>query len=309
VFKKVIFILLLFFGIYSPAQKSDSSLFAFKQAEWELKQLQKGFTSRVEAERVETNKKFIAVWDRIVSDPAILSYAFDSIKEVSVLTPKNKKFMLITWNLHKDDGTHAFFGYLLVNNSKKIKKGFLNHDKVEAYEHFKLLDNSLMIKNPETHVGTPDKWFGMIYYALIECDGYYTLLGYDPNDKLTRRKFVDVLYFKPDGTPVFGKDVFKFPKKNPRRLMFEYSSDAIMSLKWNGKRDQIIYSHLSSNKEGDILKDQPQYYGPDFTYDALEMRKDKWVTIENVYVENEKNKNDKAKAPDPKKQTPVYKPK
>jgi len=308
-FIRGIFTVLLFFSVYARAQKNDTSNYVFRKAEAELKDLQKGFLSKVESERKETNKDFIAAWDKIVSNPKILNYSFDSIKEVSILSPKDKKFKLITWNLHKDDGTHAFFGYLLVNNSKRIKKGLFRHETIEAYEYFKLADNSTTIKNPETFIGTPQKWFGMLYYGIVECDGYYTLLGYDPNDKLIRRKFVDVLYFKADGSPVFGKDVFRFARKNPRRLMFEYSSDVSMSLKYNEKRDQIIFSHLAPKSAGEVLQDQPQYYGPDGSFDALEMEKGKWVTIQDVDIRLDKNKNDRAKKPNPKEQTPVYKPK
>jgi hypothetical protein len=300
--------LLLIFSFWLRGQRDDTAFRHIKAAENELKILEKGFLSHVEKERVETNKKMISVWDKIVSDPRMLNYEFDSLHEVSILSPKNKKFKLITWNLNRDDGSHYFFGYLLVNNSKRIKKGFLRHETIQAYEYYKLTDVSSTIKNPETFIGTTDKWFGMLYYSMVECDGYYTLLGYDPNDKLVRRKFVDVLWFKPDGTPVFGKDVFRFPKKNPRRLMFEYSSEVSMSLKYHEKRDQIVYSHLAPSKEGPTLEGLPQYYGPDGTFDALEMKKDKWIIIEDVDVRMEKTKNDKAKKPNPKDQKPVYRP-
>jgi len=248
------------------------------------------------------------VWEKIVSNPAILEYPLDSLKDISVLSPKDKKFKLITWNLFRDDGTHAFFGYLLVNNSKKIKKGFMKHELVEEYEFFRLLDRSPTIKYPETFIGSPDKWFGMLYVQLIECDGFYTLIGWDGNDKLTTRKFVDVLYFRSNGAPVFGKDVFKFERKNPKRLMFEYSSEVSMSLKYNEKRNQIVYSHLSAKQEGTILEGQFQYYGPDGRFDALELKNDKWVLIEDVDANSDIAPLKDSKKPDPKKQTPVYKP-
>jgi hypothetical protein len=148
----------------------------------------------------------------------------------------------------------------------------------------------------------------MIYTQVIECDGFYTLIGWDGNNKLTTRKFVDVLYFKSNGDPVFGKDVFKFPRKNPKRLMFEYSSEVSMSLKYNESENRIVYSHLSANQEGELLEGQYQFYGPDGSFDALELKKDKWVTVEDVDARQEKSKNDNVKKPDPKNQTPVYKP-
>lgn len=302
-------LLLIFLFPFSIFGTDDSLQNALKNAEYRLQQIEKGFLSRVESERIETNKKFLAVWSEIINNPKIIDYPFDSLKEVSILVPKDKKFKLITWNLHKDEGTHAFFGFLLVNNSKRIKKGLFRHETIQAYEHYLLLDQSPLVKSPESYVGYPSKWFGMLYYSVIECDGYYTLLGFDPNDKLVSRKFVDVLYFKSDGTPVFGKDVFRFAKKNPRRLMFEYSADVSMSLKYNEKRNQIIYSHLGPRKEGPSLEGLPQFYGPDGSYDALELKKNKWITVEDVDIRNEKSKNDKAKKPNPKDQKPVYTPK
>lgn len=308
-YKYFIFSFFILNNLFANCQTDDSIFNKFKIAERQLIKIEKGFNSRKEIDRIEANKKFIAAWDLIVSNKNILNYSFDSLNGVSILSPKNNKFKLITWNLNKDDGTHTFFGYLLINNSKRIKKGFFKHETVEAYEHFKLLDKSWQIKNPETYIGTSDKWFGMLYTQLIECDDFFTLIGWDGNDKLTQRKFIDVLYFKPNGEAVFGKDVFKFPRKNPRRLMFEYSSDVTMSLKFNEKKNQIVYSHLAPREEGTVLEGQFQYYGPDGSFDALELRKDKWVTLEDIDARNEKNKNDRAEKPDPEKQKPIFEPK
>lgn len=282
----------------------------FRQTEIELQQLQNAaFHSRIETERIEGNKQFLAVWESIVQNPKILDYEFTLLKDISVLSPKNKKFKLLTWNLYKDDGTHIYFGYLLVNNSKRIKKGFLKFETITSYDVFKLVDRSMTVSSPERYAGSPQKWFGMLYTQLVECDDFYTLIGWDGNNKLTQRKFIDVLYFKSNGDPVFGKDVFKFPRKNPRRLMFEYSTDITMSVRYNEKRNQIIYSHLSSKKEGTLLEGEYQYYGPDGSFDALEMKKGKWVTIEDVDVKSEIQPMSEKKKPDPNKQSPVYQPK
>jgi hypothetical protein len=310
VFKKFIFYFLGISHLFCFAQKNDSSLYVFKQAEKELFEIQKqAFHSRKEADRIEGNKKFIAAWDHIVSNPNILNYPFETLKDISVLVPKDKKFMIITWNLHRDDGTHAFFGYLLVNNSKRIKKGFMKHETVEEYEYFRLLDRSATVKSPENYIGSPEKWFGMLYTQLVECDGFYTLIGWDGNDKLTQRKFVDVLYFRANGDPVFGKDVFKFPRKNPKRLMFEYSSEVTMSLKYNEKRDLILFHHLVPRERDGAMENQYQFYGPDAQFDALQLKHDKWVLLENVEANSDIDPIKESKKPDPKKQNPVYTPK
>ncbi|MBL7917641.1 MAG: hypothetical protein JNM96_04535 [Bacteroidia bacterium] len=289
----LIVVLPLFFASFANAQKTDSSLSYSKFKYEELKNIQqKVFYSKKEQERLEANKEFIKLIESVAANKNALQFPFDSLKEISSLSPKNKKFKLITWNIPKDDQTHLFFGFLLVNNSITKKTGLFKKQTTEQYEYYKLVDKSAGIKNPETYIGTCDKWFGMLYYELIENDGYFTLLGWDGNDKLIQRKFIDVLYFKPDGTPVFGKDEFKFPRKNPRRIMFEYSSEVTMSLKYHNKKNAIIYSHLAPREEGDIMNGLPQYYGPDGSYDAMVQKKGKWIIIEDVDAQNDKNKND-----------------
>lgn len=268
------------------------------------------FYSRNQSERTEANKEFIEIWKSIIDNPKILDYPFDSLKkDVSFLSPKNKKFKLITWDFRRDDGSYYYFGFLLVNNKKRMKDGFLKHKTIEEYETFQLIDKSSNVKSPESYIGGPDRWFGMLYTQLIDCGDFYTLIGWDGNTKLSQRKFIDVLYFRGDGTPVFGKDVFKFPRKNPKRLMFEYSQEISMSVKYNDKKNQIIYSHLAPREEGAPTEGLFQYYGPDGSFDALEFKKDKWVTVEDIDARNEKNKNDNAAKPDPKKQKPIYNPK
>src|SRR6185369_2737004 len=114
-----VFVIICFCG---NAQRNDTSLYRLRHVEQELKELQKStFHSRIESERVEGNRQFLKTWDQIVDNPEILNYPFDSLKDISVLTPRDHKFKLITWNLYKDDGTHIYFGFLIVNNSKRIK--------------------------------------------------------------------------------------------------------------------------------------------------------------------------------------------
>ena len=305
--KRILFFLFVITELICFPQKNDSSFVFFKEVEQELKIIEKGFLSRIESERIDANKKFIAAWDKIVNDANILNYPFDSIKEASILFPKNKKFKLITWNLNKDDGTHTYFGYLIVNNSKRIKKSFLNYKTISEFEVFKLRDHSIDIKSPENHIGGPDKWFGMLYTQIIECDGFYTLIGWDGNSKLTKRKFIDVLYFKSDGEPVFGKDIFKIPKKSPKRLMFEYSSEVSMSLKYIERKKQIIYSHLASREDGAFLEGMFQFYGPDGSFDAIELKKDRWVSIEDVDARSNQKEMDKKNKPNPKNQKSLFK--
>jgi hypothetical protein len=274
-------------SFFCYAQKADSLKGTQNAKLFQLRSLQtEVFYSKREEDRLKANKDFIKLLESIAADKKALDFPFDSLHDISI--------RLITWNIQKDDQTHLFFGFLLVNNTRRVKKGFMKHETVTNYEYFKLVDKSGSIANPETHIGVPDKWFGMLYYELIEeAEDYYTLLAWDGNTKLVCRKFIDALYFKSDGTPVFGKDIFKFPRKNPKRLMFEYSSDVTMSLKYNDKTNSIVFSHLGPREEGSVMEGLPQYYGPDGSFDSMILKKGKWILVEDTDVRNEKNKKDK----------------
>ncbi len=294
------------------AQLSDAELKFYSDLEDSLQHIsQRVFFSKKESNRFEFNRKLIALWNETLKDEKSMFYPFDSLKsDISILMAPDKKFRIITWNILKEDQTHAFFGFVQVNNSKTVKKGFLKKETTSQYEVFPLADKSASVKTPESYVGDPGKWFGMLYVDVIKSDEeFYTLIAWDGNDKLTQRKFIDVLSFKPDGTPVFGKDVFKFPGKFAKRIMFEYAGEVSMSLKYNPSRKQIIFSHLAPNTDDPTMEGQYQYYGPDGSYDALSMKKGKWVYEPAIDIRKDKDKTDNVKKPEPDKQTPVYKPK
>jgi hypothetical protein len=290
--------------------QADSLRHYYRQAEHDLRKVEWDvFNSKVEGERFEANKEFIKLWAEVLTKPASMDYAFDSIKGVSKLLSKDKKFRIITWNIYRNDGTYAYFGFIQVNSVKVEKKGWFKKEITNEYEVFPLSDKSASVKSPETYISDNTKWFGMLYNAVIDCDGYYTLIGWDGNDKLTARKFIDILYFKADGTPVFGKDVFKIPRKSPKRIMFEFSSEVNMSVKYNEHDQQIVVSHLSPKDGSSFLEGQFQYYGPDGSFDAYEQHKGRWVLREDIDARNPKSKNDNARKPDPKKEKAVFSPK
>ena len=306
----VIFIVL--FCSKTLAQLSEKDLKYFAEVEDSLKHIkERVFYSKKETSRFEANKEFLALWKAVLKYENSILYPFDSLrKDVSILLSPDQKFRIITWDMRKEDHTYSYFGFIQVNNSKTTKKGLFKKETISQYEFYPLQDKSASVKTPENYVSDQTKWFGMLYIDVIKSDDeFYTLIGWDGNDKLTQRKFIDILSFKPDGTPQFGKDVFKFPGKFAKRVMFEYASEVSMSLKYNAGRKQIIFSHLAPNTPDPLLEGQFQYYGPDGSFDALEMKKGKWVYEPAIDIRKDKDKNDNAKKPEPGKQTPVYKPK
>ena len=298
--KKIIFLFLtscfLSLGIYAQTL-SDKDLAYFKKYEDSLATMQKKmFFAKADTTKFKASAKFYHLMEEVLLNTLSFNYPFDSLTEIKRLTSPDKKFRFIVWDIPRADGTYTYFGFIQAM-----------HPKTKKYELYELTDKSTSVKNPETYASDHTKWFGMLYYAIIPCDDYYTLLGWDGNDKLTSRKFIDVLSFKKDGTPIFGKDVFKMPKKYPKRIMFEYNAKLTMTLRYNTAVGAIVFDHLAPKEN--YLENQYQFYGPDLSYDAFILRRGKWNFEEEVDVQNPRSKTDNVRRDKSKKEKAVYTPK
>lgn len=127
-------------------------------------------------------------------------------------------------------------------------------------------------------------WYGSLYYDIQqlghEDDRTYVLLGFDPDNINMNSKVVEILHFNENNEPLFGKEVIMVGDDVLGRMIFRYSPLATMILRFNQSRSRIIFDHLSpsSGQYEGVYK----YYGPDFSYDALEIRDGKLVLLENI---------------------------
>ena len=87
--------------------------------------------------------------------------------------------------------------------------------------------------------------------------------------------------------------------------MFEYSSKVVMSLRqYNGA---LVFDHLAAKDE--MAEGMPQFYGPDFSYDAFFSSRGKWSYEADVDVKNPHSRNDNARRDKNRKDKAVYVPK
>jgi hypothetical protein len=284
-----------FFPNYTE-ELTEKDIAYFKNYEIRLQAIQKKlFSEKNDEIRLQLNEDFNEILDTVLSAEKSFFYPFDSLNEITRLYSPDKFFRIINWNIYKKDGSYLYFGFIQTYDLKK-----------KTYDYFKLQNHPELVKSFETFVGSPEKWLGMLYYKIIKNDNYYTLLGWDGNNKITQKKYIDVLYFKKNGEPVFGKDVFKFPRKNPRRIVFQYSADVVMSLKYHEDKQLIIFDHLAPKES--FMEGQYQFYGPDFSFDGFEYHKQKWKFVEDVDIKNIKTKNDNIRRKESKKEKPIYVP-
>jgi len=160
------------------------------------------------------------------------------------------------------------------------------------------------MKNPEDSVGNNRKWFGAEYYKIIPVYGaktYYTLLGWKGNTIESTKKVIEILSFK-DNKPELGMAVFDGNGKVRKRVVFEYTRQASMLLRYVPDQNLIVFDHLAPPDKK--LKDKPQSYGPDLTYDGYKLKNGRWFFVENLDMKNIPDEHDKDYI-EPEKKQPV----
>lgn len=232
--------------------------------------------------RFNANENFTRILLATLVKPESFEYPFDSLREMFKEYAPDKKFRIYNWHIPLSNGTFEYRGIIQIKDLKTKKLSL-----------YILSDKTSEIANPELAALSTDKWYGALYYKIIynrkKGKDYYTLLGWKGNNTLTTKKLIEVLSFNSKGKPVFGLGVFKTKVKKPfKRIIFEYSAQVVMSLKYEEDQDLIIYDHLSPPEPQ--LEGQYQFYGPDFSTDALELKNKRWELIENFEARNPRDK-------------------
>ncbi len=241
---------------------------------------------KTDSQKAEINNKILTSFNNALKEKESLDYNFSKIKNCGLIKSEDNSLRLITWNIKFKNGSYKYYGFIQhVNNAKK------------RIDIFPLIDISDKIQNPEKASLNNLQWYGALYYKIIitQYSGkkYYTLLAWDGNNYLTTKKIIDVLVFTKSGKPKFGKPIFKTDKTRTKRVFFEFSSKAVMSLQYDKRYKAIVFDHLAPSKS--IYKDNYQFYGPDFTFDAYFFENGKWVFKNEIEVKNPKKKRNKSK--------------
>jgi hypothetical protein len=294
--KKCCFLILLLFSLHSPAQEKNADIALLNSYSDTLKAIcKKLFATENDADKKKYNQQLVNTFERALQLENSFTYEFDSLNDIAQLRPNDKAFRMINWNVAYKDGTQEYFGFIQNKFVQVKKKGLFQKETTTTIKLFPLIDKSAEIKSPENTISDNKNWYGMLYYAVItkktKKQTYYTLLGWDGNDKLSRKKIIDVLTFDATGAPRFGADIFEMPKRSPKRVIFEYAATCTMSLKYNSKKDSIVFDHLAPDNP--TLAGQYQYYCPDMSYDGFGFKKGKWHYGADLNIMNDKSHNDK----------------
>lgn len=224
------------------------------------------------------NKTIQERLNNLLKDKSTFKNQFQGLNRTSTLISPDEKVKLITWNLEKPDATHSFFGYIITKQDDESIK--LHH----------LIDRTDKIRSRERNVLSPKKWYGAIYFDIIQTKykktTYYTLLGFKGNDELTKIKLIDAFIILSNGSIRFGSNMFH---KNPgysNRAIYEYSYTTNMMLHYDRDLKMIVMDNLAPSSP--MYRNIFQYYGPDFSYNGYKFEKGKWMLQLDLDLRNPK---------------------
>lgn len=231
-------------------------------------------------EKLKRNKALKDTLTHVLSQKGAFTHQFSSLKSMGTITSPDNKFRFFNWNIEMDNHTQKYECLMMIYDTRTKK-----------YKVIEFKDNSLLLPPRPTSTLTSSNWYGALYYKIIPkkkgSKTYYTLLGYDGNNQTSTIKIVDALTIT--GTRVkLGAPIFLTDDGVEKRLFFEYSKMATMSLKYQDNRDLIIMDHLAP--ESPNLEGFREYYVPDLTYDAMAFQRGKWVTRKNIIATNSESR-------------------
>lgn len=205
-------------------------------------------------------------------------YPFDSLITISKIYPPDSSFRIFTWQIERDESYFRQYGAIQMNT----KDGSL--------KLFPLIDASDFTSIPTDSVRTNKNWIGALYYAIIQKEyknkKYYTLFGYDDNDLITTRKWIEVLTFDNGGNPVFGGNFFDYPDDELKpaqpvsRFCLEYKKDGGAKLMYDPDMDMILFDHLISESNEPAKR---YTLIPDGDPEGFKWKNGKWVYINKVF--------------------------
>ena len=271
----IVFISLSYYSSYS--QKGNNRLIS--EYEDTLKVIaHQIMNASTEEQRKISNEAFISNLTEVLQYEKSFFFPFDSLVTIAKIKAPDNRFRIFNWLLRKDNDTYEYYGIVHYHNKKK-----------KRYELIHLNDNSTNIRNPEQASLDAKNWYGGLIYdiAYIKKSGtkHYVILSYDLNDKYSRKKIIDVMYFSGKNKIKFGLPIFKKTiKQSQKRVIFQYDSRTSISVKYHKDKKQIVFDHLVPSRID--LEGLYEYYIPEGTFNSYQYRNGKWWFQEDIDVRN-----------------------
>jgi hypothetical protein len=278
------FLFLLTLAISASAQQkiSNPDWKELEKKEDSLKIMAKAFSTEAETnDRMRQDSLFVKTLLRSLRVKHSFEYPFDSVKGISHLYAPDSSFRIFTWQLNFQNE----YAYNRQRGAIQLRT------PNGSLKLIPLLDYSEFADDPVDSARTNSNWIGAVYYNIVKTEHngkpYYTLFGFDGNSYRTNKKWIDVLSFDAQGSPVFGSQQFfvyqKEAKKRPQhRFAIEYKKEASTTMNYDEELNMILVDHLISES------DEPENawtFVPDGDYEGFKWVAGKWQHVDKVFTE------------------------
>lgn len=234
--------------------------------------------SKKDYEKKKWNKEFKDLMANTLNEPTIFDQVFTKLPTVGIIESPDHLLKIVNWNVEQDDKTQAYYAFVLLKDAKR-----------KTHKVWELIDKSFMLPGKPQEMLDADMWYGALYYQIIPVEKsnktYYTVLGWDGGTSMSNTKLIDVIHFSGNSLKL-GAPLFKLKDETVKRMFFEHSERAYMSLKYEERYKRIIFDHLSP--ETPSMEGVYEFYVPDMSYDAFVFEGNKWVLKEDVIGVNDK---------------------
>jgi len=222
----------------------------------------------------QANISFASKMNKFLSLDGAFNYKFKHLETVAVLDSPDGKIRLVNWNIEYPDFSYSFGGFVMYKNNKKVSVYELN----DAFDPYQSKPNGIVNEK---------NWYGALYYKIIPFlngrNTEYLLLGWDGGTTGSNYKVLDVLSVSKKHI-YFGSPVFNSNGEILKRIVFEYSDRANMTMRYEEKYGRIVMDHLSP--EAPSMEGVYSYYVPDFSYDAYIFNGKHWKLKEDIIAVN-----------------------
>ena len=230
------------------------------------------------------NDSFKVELKSALENKVAFDYPFNTLPTLGKIYAEDKQVRVFSWNVQLSPENNIYNCFVLKKRKRKDE-----HDIIE------LEDNSAALPMYPKNKLNNQNWYGALYYDIVDVKigrkTYYTILGYDLNNSMSHIKLIDVLYFT--GRKLnLGFPLFNTEEGVANRVFMEHSKKSIMTLRYDERRDKIVFDHLSP--ETPSLKEFREFYVPDMSYDAYTFVDELWVLESDIITNN---------APEDKKMT------
>lgn len=231
-----------------------------------------------DSERLKHNKILEKRLQVIFNEAEYFDNKFEGLIHLSTLHSDDDKVKICTWNVELTEINTKFFGSVITKQDDGTVTQIPLNDKTES------------IRSPEKAQLSQKKWYGAVYYDIITVknkpSNYYMLLGFKPNNEMTKKKVIESLNLSSNKQIRFGNSVFQSDRFVDKRVIFEFSSGVNMMLRYERDNERVILDHLAPSD--DLYKGNYRFYGPDFSYDGYILEKGRWKLQRDIDVRNPK---------------------